>query len=70
MNIEFAITYCCENLQLAMIKREWWFQLDINTGKCILVDENDMTRLTCPYCYRSMEDVVDVIIEGVQDKNE
>ena len=65
MKVDFAITYCCENLHLAMIKREWWFQIDTATATCILSDENDTNETThCPFCKRSMDDVVDVSIEG------
>lgn len=69
MKVDFAITYCCQELQLAMIKREWWFQIDTNVGKCSLTDENDeLFRLSCPYCNRSMEDVMDISIEGSEFK--
>lgn len=63
--VDFAITYCCENLHLAMIKREWWFKIDTDSAKVTLSDEDDLEeRFTCPYCNRSMDDVVDVSIEG------
>lgn len=67
MKVDFAITYCCQELQLAMINREWWFEIDTDIAKVFLTDENDdpkLFRQTCPYCSRGMDDVVDVAIEG------
>jgi hypothetical protein len=63
--VTFAITYCCQELQIAMIKREYWFEFDTNASNCVLIDENNDIVIgdKCPFCHRSMEDVVDLIIE-------
>lgn len=66
MKIDFAFTYCCDGLQSAISSREWWFQIDTILGKVSLTDINDsITRPTCPFCDRHMEDIIDIDIEGM-----
>lgn len=70
MKVDFAITFCCEELQIAMVKREWWFSIATTTGKVVLLDEHDkLWRHTCPFCCRQMEDMVDVDIVGVDTES-
>jgi hypothetical protein len=61
--IQFAITYCCQELHLAMIKREYWFEMDTNTKTTILVDNDNKWSGTCPFCHRNIEDVVDIEVK-------
>jgi hypothetical protein len=67
MKVEFAITYCCQSLNTAVLNREWWFQIDTNNSKCSLIDVNDIIkRPTCPFCDTSIDDVLDVSIEELE----
>jgi hypothetical protein len=65
MLVDFAITFCCSELQRAMIMRDWWFSIDPVTTKVTLRPSEDETqwRHTCPFCLRNMEDVMDVDIK-------
>ncbi len=60
-----AITFCCKELQIDMVKRGWWFSIDTKDSKVVLLyGENELIwRETCPFCQRSVEDVVDVDIK-------
>jgi len=64
MNIEFGITFCCSDLQIAMVKREFWFGIDTNSMIVFIIDdrneENPSRRVRCPYCGRHATDVVEM----------
>lgn len=66
MKVDLAITFCCKELQIEMVKREWWLSIDTENDKIKLVPSEDesLWRETCPFCNRTMEDVVDVDIDS------
>ena len=65
MIVDLAITFCCQKLQIEMIKRDWWLSIDTQNDKIKLVpsEHEELWRETCPFCNRTMEDVVDVDIK-------
>lgn len=57
--VELQITYCCQDLQIAMVKREWKFQVDTRNKDVVLVDTVDNEwQSTCPFCHREVADWV------------
>ena len=60
---ELSITFCCQNLQMALIRNEYCFQIDSETETTILVDNEERWSGTCPFCHRKIEDVVEVKVK-------
>ena len=64
MKIEFSFTICCQELQIAFIKREAAYEIDTDTKDVMVIDdrneENPVKSKNCPYCKRDVNEYIDV----------
>ena len=61
--IEFAVTFCCEELMHNMISREYWYEIDIETGHVDIYSRHFNTSTDrCPFCKREPNDTCDVAL--------